>query len=88
MYMTRLQYRNYLRSREWKDKRKLVLIRDGYMCQHFGSFYGDLQIHHVTYIRLGAELLEDLLTLCDDCHKAEHKRLLEVGVASRNPERK
>lgn len=75
MYMTRQEYRDYIRSKTWKDKRKEVLKRDGHKCCHCGSLYGDLQIHHVTYIRLGAELLEDLLTLCDACHVKEHKRL-------------
>lgn len=83
MRMTRVQYREYLRSKKWKEIRKLVLIRDGYACVACGCRYGDLQIHHVTYIRLGEELLEDLLTLCDDCHKAEHKRLLEHGLLKR-----
>lgn len=88
MYMTRTQYREYMRSFAWKEVRKKVLKRDKYACRHCGSLYGDLQVHHVTYIRLGEELLEDLLTLCDACHVAEHQRLIEQGLATSRKEMK
>ncbi|WP_416212660.1 HNH endonuclease [Nostoc sp. DedQUE04] len=33
-----------------------------------------LQVHHLTYENHGKEHehLEDLITLCDDCHKKQH----------------
>lgn len=36
-----------------------------------------LQVHHTTYEHLGFEYcnMNDLIVLCDKCHKKEHKRL-------------
>lgn len=31
-----------------------------------------MQIHHLTYERLGAELDEDLIAICEKCHRAMH----------------
>ena len=35
---------------------------------------GPLQVHHLTYIRLGNEDLSDLRVLCEWHHKQEHER--------------
>lgn len=43
--------------------------------------HGDyrLDVHHLTYERLGAELPDDLLVLCRDCHELIHGlRIIEV----------
>ena len=64
-------YQEYLQSREWKQKRSEVLFRDGHSCQLCGD-EEDLQIHHLTYNRVGDEALFDLVTLCSHCHAKEH----------------
>ena len=39
-----------------------------------------LTVHHITYARLEYENIEtDLITLCDLCHEAEHKRLKSIS---------
>jgi hypothetical protein len=62
--------------------RKLALNRDNYTCQHCGTDKHDpssrLTIHHLKSRRYFPELAKDvdnLITLCYDCHKAEEKRL-------------
>lgn len=32
-----------------------------------------LEVHHVTYERLGCELPNDLIVVCDDCHGRAHE---------------
>jgi len=40
------------------------------------GFYQDvkLHVHHLTYDNLGRELDDDLIVLCNDCHKQVHER--------------
>lgn len=34
--------------------------------------FGDLQVHHITYERLGCHEIDDLITLCRPCHTKIH----------------
>lgn len=52
---------------------KQVLERDGWRCQWCGSLR-NLQVHHRRFrSRLGDDTTENLITLCADCHRAEHE---------------
>ncbi|MGL5752631.1 MAG: HNH endonuclease [Paraclostridium sp.] len=66
-------YREYLKSNEWKEIKNLVLKRDGNKCIKCGSS-NNLQIHHTTYVNIfnESENLDDLITLCSKCHMEEH----------------
>ncbi len=66
-----INYRDYINSRRWKNKRKAKIKESGHFCNKCGSVRF-LQVHHLTYERLGNELLEDLEILCDNCHRLEH----------------
>lgn len=63
-------YREYLRSREWKEKRNERLRYDKYKCRECGR--EAVTVHHLTYERLGNEDIDDLISLCRECHKAKH----------------
>lgn len=65
------EYREYLQSYEWEVKRENRLEIDEYECQKCGSTT-NLHVHHLTYENIFEENMEDLLTLCADCHKEEH----------------
>lgn len=67
-------YQEYLDSDEWHLKRNQILERDNNECVLCGS-KEKLNIHHITYERLGYENNEDLITLCEDCHREMHKYL-------------
>lgn len=68
----RSRYQDYLRSSHWRALRLKVLERDGHRCK--GCRRKDrLEVHHLTYERLGRELSEDLITLCQRCHATEHQ---------------
>jgi 5-methylcytosine-specific restriction endonuclease McrA len=64
------EYKAYLKSPEWKAKRKQVLKRDNYICQECGD--RAWQVHHKTYKRIFNERLSDLISLCEDCHREIH----------------
>lgn len=64
-------YENYLLSPQWQTLRRVVLARAGGICEHCRSAKAT-QIHHKTYDRLGNELPDDLLAVCDACHGALH----------------
>lgn len=58
----------------WIRKRKQTLERDEYQCQHCRTSE-DLHVHHIRKIRKfdepeDANYLENLVTLCAECHRA------------------
>ena len=64
-------YLEYLLSPEWQAKRAERLKLDNYKCTVCGQ-EDFLEVHHLTYVRLGRERMEDLRTLCEDCHEDGH----------------
>jgi hypothetical protein len=70
MYMTKARYQEYLKTAHWLQLRELKLAQQPY-CEYCRSPYR-LHIHHRVY-DLYHEQLEDLQTLCNDCHERKHK---------------
>ena len=63
-----------LRADEYELVRNQVLERDGWRCQECGCFH-NLHVHHLQpRYKLGSDTLENLITLCADCHRAVHNR--------------
>lgn len=55
------------------EQRREVLARDGYRCQQCGSS-GPLCVHHVVYRSDGgSDDLDNLATLCVECHTDKHQ---------------
>lgn len=67
----REQYECYMNSDQWHALRRKVLKRDNYLCQGCLEAAAE-HVHHLTYERLGNELLCDLVSLCRDCHQLCH----------------
>ena len=67
-----LTYDDYLCSEHWKRFRiKFYTVtkqRKCAVCQKGKN----LQLHHLTYKRLGREKISDVIALCGKCHKLEH----------------
>jgi 5-methylcytosine-specific restriction endonuclease McrA len=64
--------RRRLDSTEYQDLHRRVLERDGWRCQFCGS-RTELQVHHIqSRAQLGADSVENLITLCSKCHRAIH----------------
>lgn len=64
-------YSEYINSAVWDEKRKRILQRDGYACKICG-FNKFLNVHHLHYDNIFDEKDEDLLTVCEFCHKEIH----------------
>ncbi len=65
------KYQNYLLSDKWKIKRAQVLDRDKNICQECKESEAQ-EVHHKTYDSLYNEPLEDLISVCKDCHLKIH----------------
>lgn len=68
------EYYNYLKSKDWAARRLERMKIDKFRCQMCGSKH-NLNVHHLTYDRLGCEKMTDLLTLCKYCHKRVHESM-------------
>lgn len=73
------KYLNHLQSPYWKNIRKKALERDKYLCQCCKNKSAQ-EVHHLTYIHLGNENLDDLISYCKDCHKKMHEILIKVKL--------
>ena len=62
----------YYMTPHWNKVRMERRARDMSQCV-LCSLASDLQCHHVSYAKLFAEPLEDLLTLCGRCHDRVHE---------------
>lgn len=64
--------------KRWKRKREWILKRDGYMCQRckrYGRQREAKTVHHIKHADEYPELAykdDNLISLCDACHNAEH----------------
>jgi 5-methylcytosine-specific restriction endonuclease McrA len=65
------EYQDYLRTPEWREKRRLVIEREDGICQ--GCRKAMIQeVHHSRYVTRGDELLFQLVGLCSPCHRLSH----------------
>lgn len=68
----RAEYKAYLASPLWQEKRKVALERAEHRCQ-LCNRTKQLDVHHRTYERFGGEELPgDLTVLCRGCHEHFH----------------
>lgn len=55
--------------KHWEKVRSKAISRDGGRCQTCYSSE-NLEAHHRTYMRFGNEVIDDVITLCKECHYA------------------
>lgn len=62
--------------------REYVLARDGHKCQYCKGKSGDkiLNVHHLESRKTGGDAPNNLITLCETCHKAYHRGEFELKV--------
>lgn len=73
--LRQLPYAEYLKTAHWQRQRRFALQRAGEACELCGH-PDALEVHHRSYERLGFEQPEDLIVLCQDCHRDHHKALV------------
>jgi len=64
-------YDEYLQTEHWQNVRERALIRANHKCQICSS-KDKLRVHHNTYNSRGNERDEDLIAVCDRCHRKIH----------------
>ena len=79
--MNQSAYAAYLRSDTWQSTKRRKLAAVDWRCESCGAEWGliPLDVHHLTYERLGRERDEDLRVLCRACHGEEHRQLKLFG---------
>ncbi len=62
--------------------REYVLARDGHKCQHCKGKSKDpiLNVHHLESRKTGGDAPNNLITLCETCHKAYHRGEFELKL--------
>lgn len=69
----RVNYQEYITSKEWCAFRQRW-FNSSLPKTCLGCFTAnDIQLHHVTYARLGHERLKDCVPLCERCHTKFHE---------------
>lgn len=67
--------------------REYVLCRDGHLCQHCHGKSKDpvLNVHHLESRKTGGDAPNNLITLCETCHKAFHRGKFELKIKRGKP---
>lgn len=68
----RERYEAYINSSRWERRRVAYFSRHPKVCRACGS-KTQIHLHHHTYKRMGNEMDEDLVPLCQGCHDLCHK---------------
>ena len=69
-------YLEYLRSPSWKRRALEAKRAANHRCQVCGKRSSWLDVHHLTYERLGQEWASDLVAVCRACHDEIHEKPL------------
>lgn len=70
MTKTQKAYQEYLETDTWKAIRRQRLIEDLFLCSCGNNAS---QVHHKRYPKvLGKENIDDLESVCAECHEIEH----------------
>jgi hypothetical protein len=69
-------YHKYLQSEEWKIIRDKVVERDNGLCLYCKTKPAQ-EVHHKHYKTIYKESLDNLESVCSDCHRAIHKRVFD-----------
>ena len=71
-----MNYKEYIRSDEWKALRQKKLEACQHKCECEGGCYREAtQVHHLHYNTLGNESLQDLQALCAKCHMSKSSKV-------------
>lgn len=62
--------------------REYILFRDGHTCQHCKGKSKDkvLNVHHIESRKTGGDSPNNLITLCETCHKAYHRGEFKLNI--------
>ena len=75
-----VKYEEYIHSLRWEMKRQEAFRHWGRVCPVCGKASGVMDIHHLSYSRLGKEEMDDLLPVCRWHHKVIHECGIETEI--------
>lgn len=71
-------------SREWKEIRARIFLRDDFTCSYCGARGGRLECDHIVPVsRGGATTEENLTTACFPCNRAKRDKTVEEWRTAR-----
>ena len=75
------RYRAHMSSARWRNTRTDMIRLRGSRCEGCKVEYpaSQLEVHHKTYERMGAERIGDLMVLCPPCHRTEDALRAQQG---------
>jgi 5-methylcytosine-specific restriction endonuclease McrA len=74
-------YREYLKSVEWRELREDVFARDNYLCQNCFSRATQVPTKITRHNKTGHTPASDCIAICDDCHESLHPHM-QKGIQS------
>ena len=86
MFMFKEEKQDHLRSLYWKNLKQRRLKKANDLCEYCKKAR-PLELHHITYKRLGAEKLGDVRVLCRSCHSLLHQnadKIYKSGYSRQN----
>lgn len=90
--MTKTEYRQYIGSEEWQQRRSIFLEEAGtcnrcFLPRHLAiiAYDQDLNVHHRSYANLGQEEPGDLEALCRRCHEIESFGISQLHEVQKKP---
>lgn len=75
-------YHKYLKSAEWKIIRDKIIERDNGMCLYCKTKPAQ-EVHHKHYRTIYKENIDDLESVCSDCHRSIHKSVFSEVLMGR-----
>lgn len=66
--------------KNWKEVASRIRQLDGFQCTACAAQDQPIDVHHIVYVsNFGTHQQTNLISLCRDCHEAEHKRNFDLG---------
>lgn len=66
----------------WKEVASRIRRLDGFQCVACAGQDQTIDVHHIVYVsNFGTHQQSNLISLCRECHEAEHKRSFDIGEA-------
>ena len=82
------QYAEYLVSEHWKKLRAAKIAESGRICFYCKSTY-HIQVHHMRYRSSWEDAeLEDLVVVCEDCHRKIHAGKIKTTPSKKKKAKK
>lgn len=75
-YFKSMPYEEYLLTEHWRHFRNEALKWADHKCQLCNEEDTTLIVHHKTYENRGRETFNDVIVLCEDCHRLVHEKVV------------